>query len=502
MLKPGFFLKPFNFNKLENADDSINNFQVLDLKGNNNEVIGKLLIPHFDKSSYIDEVKNEFQKFSYNNFIYSECPFFHSHFIYLCNKVNSRLIQGIAITIFLVLSRYFWLIIDFPSNIFKNSLTEVFSPAHYASGFAFGIGKSLGDLFITSLITLVICSVVLFYSVKSAKKEVFFKKIYFHLLAVIVISVVFILAIHFYSIIVQSLVYDSNLKYFDRSQIIPVDHPELIIGQFVILLFSVSLVLLLTASFLHILKYISIIFKNIKFFKRYNFIYLIAGILFLNIVMLLLYYIYLDYTISFWLRNLIIILSALFGYHIFRQLYIQRVYRVNSALNYSIIALICIIFVPVVLLAKITSQENKYLELIARKVSEKEENKITSLILTTLDDMDEPAVLESKMLDKTRASRLAFELWSQSTLFSEDLNTGLYVLDKERRLVSDFNINPEELNSDSVLMNVDRTLDSISEHSKVNKIKITKIGQGENADIYRMMKAILPIMTLYFRTVM
>jgi signal transduction histidine kinase len=476
-------LKPFSFAKNEEFIES-NDFSKINLTGINSDTIAKLQLQKLDKNSYIDSIKDDFQKISSVLLFFLNIILFILIFLF-SNKLDSRLLKSIILGICLVLSRYFWLVIDFPSNIFKKSITDVFSPAHYASSFAFGIGKSLGDLFITSLIVLLICSILISFVVKSFKKEIYFKNRYFQILFLIFVSSLFVTALQIYGVIIQSLVNDSNLKYFDRSQIIPTDQPELIIGQFIILLFSICLILLLVTCIIYFLKYFSKIFDKIKFFKREPLLNVIITVLAINLMMALFYF-YFDYSISFWIRNLIIFQVSLFGFYIHRQIYLRKNFKINSALNYSIIALICIIYVPLVLLAKITSQENKYLELIARKVAEKEEDKITSLILSTMDDISEDRELQYDITNKNHFQKLAFNIWSKSTLYSEDLNTGVFVLDTAKRLISDFNINPEELSTDSVLSNSLKTFDSIfrkSKHKDINKEQESATESDEENDV-------------------
>jgi nitrogen fixation/metabolism regulation signal transduction histidine kinase len=103
------------------------------------------------------------------------------------------------------------------------------------------------------------------------------------------------------------------------------------------------------------------------------------------------------------------------------------------------------------LLNKITSQENKYLELTAKKISEQADDKIHFLISSSLEDISDNPSLEFDLKNKNKYPKLAFNIWTQSTLYSEDLNTGVFILDPDGKPVSDFNINPSELVSDSVV---------------------------------------------------
>lgn len=476
-------LVPRSVNDIKNSsNEESSEYRKTGLKGINGEIISYLLLQHLDKNSYIEDLNSDFQKFTSTLLFLLNIVILVS-ILLLVKKMNSTLLKGLIVTIILILSRYFWLLIEFPSNVLRRSLSEVFSPSHYASSFAFGIGKSLGELFITSLITLIICSFLISLSLRQLKKDNYLKKTVNQILIIIFISSLVVICLHNYMIIIQSLVNDSNLKYFDRAQIISTNQPELIIGQFIILLFSISLIFILVAFFIHILKYVSVIVLKYKLSSRYSLLNVIISLGVINLIMFSFYQFYFDFSISFWIRNLILLLVSLFGYYIHRQIYFRKNYKFNSALNYSIITLICILFIPLVLLAKITSQENKYLELIARKVSEKEENKITSLILTAMEDISEDKDLELDINNKNKFPKLAFTIWSKSTLYSEDLNTGVFVLDTVKRLISDFNINPDELITDSVISNSVQTMDKVRKKAgNTNGAKRVESTDLEEAD--------------------
>src|SRR4030095_5980296 len=60
-------------------------------------------------------------------------------------------------------------------------------------------------------------------------------------------------------------------------------------------------------------------------------------------------------------------------------------------------------------------------------------------------------VLLSNIGNKNQAVNLAFTLWSNSSLNDEDVKSAIFILDSKKKLISDFNIIPAELNSDSVM---------------------------------------------------
>ena len=472
--------KPFS-DTIYTADENGHNVQKVDLRGTDGSVISRVVIPRLDKNSYISGVEDEFRKL-FSIFIFGLSAIF---FVLIVNYTQKIELKSLKLSIFigyLLLMRFLWLLVDFPANIFKTSLFEVFSPSYYASGFGFGIGKSLGELFITSLFVMVICFIILSYTFKWLKRDPLSGNLIFKLLIILLCSSVSVALIHIYGTIIQSLVFDSNLQYFDRSQILSFEHPELIIGQFIILVLSISLILVLISLIIIIYRNLSGFFSGIKLFKRAPYLMIIFFLAGINLLMFILQALFIEFSISFLNRNVILILISLFGLYLYTQLIRNRSFNINTSLNFSIIALISIIFIPLVLLTKITSQENKYLELIARRVSENEEDKITSMVLTTLDDVTENKDIEADIINKNKFPKLAFNIWSQSILFTEDLNSGVFVLDREKRLISDFNINPDELNSDSVVRNSITTLESISRKTLKSDINNSDDESVDNGD--------------------
>lgn len=472
--------KPFSDSLLA-GDENRQSVQKVDLNGSDGSVISRVVIPRLDKNSYINGVEDEFQKL-FSIFIFALSAIIFVLVLNYTQKIENKSLKLSIFIVYLLVCRFLWLAVEFPANIFKSSLFEVFSPSHYASGFGFGIGKSLGELFITSLFVLIICFVILSYTFKSLRKDGTSENKAVKTAIILVCALVSAAFIHIYGTIIQSLVFDSNLQYFDRSQIISFDHPELIIGQFIILVLSISLILVLISLIIITYRNISGLFSGLRLFRKTSYLMILLYLISINLLMLIPGVLNIDYSISFLNRNVILILISLFSLYLYDQLLRNKTFTINSSLNFSIIALISIIFIPLVLLTKITSQENKYLELIARKVSENEENRITSMVLTTLDDVTENKDIESDILNKNKFPKLAFNIWSQSILFTEDLNSGVFVLDRDKRLISDFNINPDELNSDSVIRNSTATLESISEKTLKTDINDVNTVIDENGD--------------------
>jgi signal transduction histidine kinase len=428
-------------------------YDLANIKG---ETIGRIFIPRLDKSSYILKVTDEFSGFI-DILVFILNVFAILLALYLIRNMKWNILKGLIIIILLLLSRYLWLGIDFPSKLIHDSGSGVFSPLHYASGFAYGLARSLGDFFISSVLVLICCSYIISLVIDSYKKDTYESSI-IKIGIIIISAVIFIVSLQFYGVIIQSLIYDSNLKYFDRSQIFPTEQPELIIVQFAIICLSLSLLIILFACALIISKYLILTLKTNKLLRKYSVIVSFAALACISLLLDLFNGPTLELSLQSNHRLLIILLAGLFAFYVQRQILVRRAYRFNSILNYSILILACIIFVPVILLNKISSQENKYLELISRKVSERADDKIISLVMSSIENIEDTPDFESDLSNKNKYPKLAFNIWSKSSLYSEDLNTAVFVLDTNKKVISDFNINPSELVSDSIISYASRMM--------------------------------------------
>ncbi len=443
-----------------------------ELKDINGEVIGLVYVPRPDKISYIENVDAKFA-----NLIDIELFVLNVLLIVMVTmqvkSIKLPIVKGIVITLVFIASRYFWLVLEFPSRLFADTNIDIFSPSHYASGVAFGVAKSIGELLITAVVILILCSYIITLIVNSFKKEPRFGGKPYILSVILANIVAFILSLHIYGIIIQGLVFDSNLRYFDRAQIISTDQLELLTVQFSILLLSVSLIMILLSCSLVLSKFFIKILPERKVFRRYTMLLVFGGMALFSLVLELLPST--EFSLKLSIRFVIIALTCAFGLYVYRQLNTKRGYSFNSILNFSILVLVCVIFVPIVLLNKITSQENKYLELVAKSISDRADEKINILLSTSLEDIGDNPNLEFEITDKNKYPRLPFNIWSEPKLDQEDLNTAVFVLDTAKKLISDFNINPGELNSDSVVSFVARNI-------KKNKIGNSEESEGDSEE--------------------
>ena len=416
----------------------------VDLMSIDGNVIGKILIPTYDKASHIRNISSlSAQIISVLVFIFS---LIIAYLIFkTLNLFDSLTLRIILLGIFLILIRYLWLQFDFPSKTFES---ELFSPSYYASSFGFGIVKSIGELFVTSVFLLVFVLYIAkqtFLRTKLLSERYTNLHTYLTIFINVLLTVLFFVLMNIYGIIIKSIVFDSNIKFLDKSKIIP--SLDLFSIQLVILIITFVFFILCVSLIFSILSRTNSLF-NKKFFVRYNvFIFYIVFIVLNQVIE----YVTSEFTILYLHRLIIISLVFIFCFYFNRKILLKRSFGLFSIRNFSIIVLFCIITTPIILLDKIKSQEKNFVELIGTEISEQEEERVAFLISNELTNLTLNKNLEKNLRDQSKLSKLAFYLWAESKLNSENFNSAIIILDTNRNLLSDFNINASKLNTDSVV---------------------------------------------------
>ena len=416
----------------------------VDLMSIDGNVIGKILIPTYDKASHIRNISSlSAQIISVLVFIFS---LIIAYLIFkTLNLFDSLTLRIILLGIFLILIRYLWLQFDFPSKTFES---ELFSPSYYASSFGFGIVKSIGELFVTSVFLLVFVLFIAkqtFLRTKLLSERYTNLHTYLTIFINVLLTVLFFVLMNIYGIIIKSIVFDSNIKFLDKSKIIP--SLDLFSIQLVILIITFVFFILCVSLIFSILSRTNSLF-NKKFFVRYNvFIFYIVFIVLNQVIE----YVTSEFTILYLHRLIIISLVFIFCFYFCRKILLKKDFNLFSIRNFSIIVLFCIITTPLILLDKIKSQEKDFVELIGTEISEQEEERVAFLISNELTSLTLNKNLEKNLRDESKLSKLAFYLWAESKLNSENFNSAIIILDTNRNLLSDFNINASKLNTDSVV---------------------------------------------------
>jgi hypothetical protein len=233
----------------EKDTNSFINFRFIDLTGFDGSILGKLKIPNYEKTVHINSL------IDYSSKIQSVLIFLTSIllsilFLQVLKKIDKISMKVILVFIILILIRYLWILFEFPNKLLN---TDIFSPSFYAVSFSFGMLKSLGDLFITSLFIFVFC---IFLAVQVQRNvqpgdniENNQNKFWNYIISFILVVFSFLIT-YLFGLALHSIIYDSNIKFLDLTEFLP--NAELLFIQLVIVIFAFSYMLLLTSSLMKI----------------------------------------------------------------------------------------------------------------------------------------------------------------------------------------------------------------------------------------------------------
>jgi len=425
--------------------DSLKYFNYLneDIYGIQGSLIGKVLFTKFDKEIYKQNI-NDYSGKVISILGVLLIVLLIWILIILLNKIKSDTAKILLFPTGLICLRYLLLYFKFPAATFHSN---IFSPSYFASPFGFGLFTSIGELLITSLFFLILA----IYSINIVYRN-YRLKIYKdeHKIAISVTKIIFSTVLYFiflytYGLILEKIITDSNLNFFDRANMVPAF--ELFIVQFSILIVSFTFIILLTSSSLYIFQNSLRLVKAGFYKKYYPFIYLALFIIINHITELY----FDDFKIDYLLRIIIIVSSSLLAIYISYKSIKIKEYKILNLKNLSFLILICVGVVPFIILSKVTSQETKYVELIAAKLAEDEDEKINFIITNELMNLSTNPRIEKDMIDKNLSTQLSFYLWAESKLNSENFSSALIILDTSKKVISDFNINDSKINTNKIV---------------------------------------------------
>ncbi len=454
----------FNIKPAQFPDSLSKDFTCADLKSITGESIGTILIPVLDKSSYLSEVKNSFSTLLSFQFLVLAL------ILFVCGLKFSRSSKNIFVRIIvslasLILLRFVLLYLGIPASLFRADDTGIFSPLYFSSTALFGLASSIGEYLITSAFALAASFMFASRMLELTFERNWFKFKYLNLFLMLFGFAAVLFIMQSYGQMLQTIVNDSSLKLIDKDFILSFSNVPSFFLKLVILLLSVSVVIVSSMLILIASRSFLGTINHNKLVRKYSILLITAFLILLGFIIDLLIG---ETSLKLNYEILIISLCGITALVLQRRKIFSRQMVFGNATNISLVFLSCIIFVPFVLLNNITSQENKNLEKLARDVSTQSNERISSLISFSLDDISENKQLENEIKDKNKYPKLAFNIWLQSKLYNEDFNSAVFVLDTAKKIISDFNLNPSELVADSIIKF------SFNEKSKPEEIEIVE----------------------------
>lgn len=360
------------------------------------------------------------------------------------NLFKSIWIRLLLFLITLLLVRFFWILSGFPSAFMDH---ELFNPQFFASKLGGGIFQSLGDVLITIFFVVVYSSFLIkniFVHISESRQEkIGFRFVYAGLF--ILAIVIYFGLFNVYGSVIQSLIFDSNIKLLDKSNIIP-DTPLFVIQlsilliTFAYILINVSLVITLINNSRNVTQQ--------KFYRK-------SFILILLVLFLAVNELFNTFQIDFYIidvyRIIITLLVFSISSYFYRQISSKRNMPLFTVKNLSLILLGCIIITPVLILEFTKSQETFYAEKIGAGLTENQSDKIIFLLSDELSKLQEDKYIDEYISDEYKATKLPYFIWSKGKFNFEKYKSDIILTDTSKRIISDFNNSNNLINSDSVI---------------------------------------------------
>lgn len=443
-------VQPSGITGSESRRDSIDSeYGYFNVTSEDNKVIGRIIYPRYNISEHKAGIEN------YSSMVISILIFLFTVLLFplLMRMVNLFKTVSFRIILFLItliIVRFLWLYNAFPSAFFEQSL---FNPQLYASKLGFGLFQSLGDVLV-SVVFLVAFALFVIYHIFKAnqdnRQETGKLNIVKIIVSFVLVVVTFFVMFNFYGVVLKNLIFNSNIKLLDKSNIIP-DTPLFII-QLSILLITFAYLIFNVSILLSLIRFIRGLF-HFKIYKKFFILFLMLVFILVNETLNLVGY---NFELINLHRIIIIILLFIFSAYVFKQNITRKVFQILSLRNISLLLLMCIIITPIVILEFTKSQETFYVENIGAELVENQSDKIVFLLSDELGKTKEDMYIERYIGDVQKTQKLPYYIWSSSKLSYEKYKADVILLDTSKKLVSDFNNSNNLIKSDSVISFVKR----------------------------------------------
>ncbi|MGB9697576.1 MAG: ATP-binding protein [Ignavibacteria bacterium] len=415
--------------------------QIVSCQDKDGHIIGYVQLPSYTQKTHMESVETFFAKANATVVLLGSflLLYFLLNFASLWHNIGLRLLTfGIT----LVLIRYLWLFFDVPAVFWDSG---IFSAVYFASPIGGGIAKSLGELLITLCFGLLFSLYCVYQSFRELKDST--KRSYglLSLLHAITYVILFALVYWLFELVLRTIVVNSNVKFLDRVNFIP--SADLLIVQliFIALVFTVVyLEVAIQFALFYIVKSIS----GGKLFKKYYGVIILITLL---VVTEILQFFLLHLDSNFIERLGFVILIFIFAYYLDRSILHKKSNSIFSLRSLSLSFLIGLVVTPVLILDTSKSQEAKYVELIGTHLASQNKEAIVFLIANELDRLTNNNQIFSSFKNKDEIKKLAFYLWKESKLSSENYNSAVFILDGKFKSESEFNVSPSTINLDSVI---------------------------------------------------
>ena len=405
---------------------------IIPLYGIDNHLIGIGIVPNISIENYLNKFRNNIWNYL-SLIILLFTVYLACRICSLVYKKSSSFLFVVVLTLILWCLRYLLLWLNIPQNIFD---VDLFKPVIYASKFGYGLTKSLGDLFLSSifLVSNVLIAIYITRNIKEYKIKLFniHNKI-FNFIVICLVIVFLFLFLRAWAAVVRSAFFDSTINYSASSAVpLTADLVLMLLTLFLISACFSILFLYLVKMFRHIcIKYIFNESAQYKFYILSIFLIIIGSLIFELIQN--------NKIATSWYYTFVLIIIFL----------LERWYsefkkntRHSTVVN-DILIILVLSLVLVTPLLKFNADKKDYsaIEILSREIIKPEDAWLSHLLSQSLDDLAVPEIGDMlDMEDELERSTMAYRSWAKSLLSRIGNNCSVTYFTTDGTRVSDFSI--------------------------------------------------------------
>ncbi|MDI6803533.1 MAG: ATP-binding protein [Bacteroidota bacterium] len=373
------------------------------------------------KAGVIDEVKQNFSSVRVFLIIFLSLLvlFYTFKIVHIRIRLFYRALIAVAV---LWIVRFLWLAIDFPTGLFPIS---IFDPSYFASGFGFGVAKSIGELLITSIILITSIVYIGYYAVKfiNQNNNLNLNRV-ISLSITIIFSFIFLFLLRGYVAITHSVVFDSSLSYIDPA------FPPFVLLIMYLCLFLISAAFVLLSTLLILYSY----------WNKNNYL----GWLSVFGIFIAASFIYGELHPNPLTSNLerSLIVSGLLILGILSQKFIIRGQAINQK-NALVFSLSAVLLAAYFLFAAVQIDMRSKLKSYASEVARPVDNWIAFMIDEALNQIATKETAD-RLKSNDDLKNYAFTEWAKTILSREGYNCRITIINGDSRIASNFQVGSME----------------------------------------------------------
>lgn len=338
-------------------------------------------------------------------------------------SLSSYLAKFSFLIIYLLLFRVLLFIFSIPSRFINGEITD---PANFSSTFGFGVVKSPLEFLVTNIFVSIAALQFFRYSLKYFRDGRQFKLRISTYFSIAIVITLFPLLLRAFAAAMQSVVYDSNLRYFNDFDILP--ELAVLVMHTNVLLLGISFIFVLVALSVFLIK---LMFSNTDRFNKNHF--LITS--FIIIIATIAFYLISNNPLYSIFNLIVLVITILWIFFIIIR-------NKSDLIKYHIVILFIASLNSVILLNYFdTLRERNSVKNIALEINRLNEQLIKYYLTENIKQFYPNQYEQNLLLRKDiNFNSLAFIKWSKSNLHKEELNSFISIYDRLGKVVGGFKI--------------------------------------------------------------